>query len=317
MADHTRAGAAGVDDRLVRRLHRDAGAARWGLTVERFGEALTASAARRFHPAPLASVPRREVAAYLASLHVADLALAQACADGCAQAWDVFMATERPRVYAAAHAIAGARGRELADTLWADLYGTEVRDGRRRALLDYFHGRSRLSTWLRSVLAQRHVDQARADRRTRSLDETGEHGSGAHGRPEPAAPDPPPEPDRPRLMALFGDAVAAAVAALAPADRLSLSYYYLHGLTLAEIGRLTRVHESSVSRRLDRARRALRADIERRLAGHGLGKDDVRQCYEWEAAGGTSNLVNLADPVDPANPADPSAQVPPRGPFKD
>jgi hypothetical protein len=37
-----------------------------------------------------------------------------------------------------------------------------------------------------------------------------------------------------------------------------------------------------VSRRLDRARRALRADIERRLAAQGLRAEDVRQCYQWE-----------------------------------
>jgi len=216
----------------------------------------------------------------------------------------VFMATERPRVYAAARAIAGERGRELADTLWADLYGTETRDGRRRALFDYFHGRSRLSTWLRSVLAQRHVDQARADRRTRSLDETDEDGSGDRRHAEPAAPDPPPDPDRPRLRRLFRQAVDAAVAALAPADRLCLSYYYLHGLTLAEVGRITGVHESSVSRKLNRARRALRADIERRLAGHGLGERDVRQCYEWEEEDGFAA-------------ATPWTQEPPSGSFKD
>lgn len=304
------AGALQAHVRLVGRLHRTAGAARWGLTVERFEGALAASAVRRFHPAPLASVPPREVAAYLDSLHVADLALARACAEGCAQAWDVFMTTERPRVYAAARAIAGERGRELADTLWADLYGTEERDGRRRALLDYFHGRSRLSTWLRSVLARRHVDQARADRRTRSLDE--EDDEGREGRRlEPAAPDPPPDPDRPRLMRLFLQATDAAVAALAPADRLCLSYYYLHDLTLAEIGRLTGVHESSVSRRLDRMRRALRSDIERRLAAHGLGDADVRQCYEWEMQAGTSSPANLADL------ASPSTQEPAHGPFKD
>jgi len=298
------AGALRAHGRLVRRLHQAAGAARWGLTVDRFEDALAASAERRFAPAPLASVGSREVAAYLESLHVADLALARACAAGCAQAWDEFMATERPRVYAAAHAIAGERGRELADTLWADLYGTEVRDGRRRALLDYFHGRSRLSTWLRSVLAQRHVDQARADRRTRSLDETDEDGPDRRRPIEPAAPDPPPDPDRARLLPLFRRAVDAAVAAVAPADRLCLSYYYLHGLTLAEIGRLTGVHESSVSRKLERARRALRAEIDRRLAAHGLGEADVRQCYDWEKEDGFAPENSLT-------------QDRPVGPFKD
>jgi len=280
------AGALSAHGRLVSRLHQAAGAARWGLTVERFAEALAASAERRFRPTPLGSVPPRDVAAYLESLHVADLALARACAEGCAQAWDVLIATERPGVHAAARAIAGERGRELADSLWADLYGTETRDGRRRARLDYFHGRSRLSTWLRAVLAQRHVDQVRVARRTESLDEDDERAPGGSRAAALAAPDPPPEPDRQRLTCLFRQAVSAAAAALAPADRLRLSYYYVQGLTLAQIGRLAGEHESSVSRTLERARRALRADIERRLAEEGLDKGDVRQCYDWEKEDG-------------------------------
>ena len=56
-----------------------------------------------------------------------------------------------------------ARARELADSLYAELYGLNGAGGARgRALLDYFHGRSKLATWLRTVLAQRHVDALRA-----------------------------------------------------------------------------------------------------------------------------------------------------------
>jgi len=268
--------------RLVARLHEKAGAARWGLTVERFIEALARSAERRFRPAALASVPARQVATYLESLHIADLALACACADGSAPAWDEFMATIRPELYAAARAMGGAdAARELADSLYADLYGVTERDGRRRPLLEYFHGRSKLTTWLRSVLAQRHVDQVRAARRTRSLDEEHDRSPGESAAARLVATDPPPEPDRARLSQLFLQAVAAAVGSLAAADRLRLSYYYLQSLTLAQIGRLMGEHESSASRKLERARRALRADIEARLAAQGLTKDDVRQCCEW------------------------------------
>ncbi len=42
-----------------------------------------------------------------------------------------------------------SKAREMADSLYADLYGLrESSDGSRRSLFDYFHGRSKLSTWL-------------------------------------------------------------------------------------------------------------------------------------------------------------------------
>jgi len=60
---------------------------------------------------------------------------------------------------------AGANAQELADSLFAELYG--LVDGKRgeRSLFRYFHGRSSLKTWLRAVLAQRHVDRLRESRR--------------------------------------------------------------------------------------------------------------------------------------------------------
>lgn len=295
MSGLTSAGLLARHRSLIARLHQQAGAARWGLSIERFSEALARSSERRFRPAPLDSVPPREIAAYLESLHAADLALACACAEGSETAWHDFMKVFRPDLYAAARAIVGDAGaaRELADSLYADLYGVAERDGRRRPLFEYFHGRSKLSTWLRAVLAQRHVDLLRAARRTRSLDEEDDGAPAGSRAAQLATTDPPPDPDRERLAQLFQQAVAQAVGALVPADRLRLSYSYLHGLMLAEIGRLMGEHESSVSRKLERARRALRHAIERRLREHGLKQDDVRQCYERATEDGRWDLAEL------------------------
>ena len=59
--------------------------------------------------------------------------------------------------------------RDLADALYAELFGLTERDGARRSHFEYFHGRSSLATWLRAVLAQRSVDRARAARRLAPL----------------------------------------------------------------------------------------------------------------------------------------------------
>src|SRR5271169_6752365 len=153
----------------------------WNLTREQFQAALGRSAARRF--AGAAPDPRK-IDAYLESLHAADLALAVACSLGNPAAWDFFMAQFRPELYRAARAIVGhaaardADARDLADSLYADLYGlpadreasSRESDGRRKSLFEYFHGRSKLATWLHAVLAQRHVDEIRRARRTEPLE---------------------------------------------------------------------------------------------------------------------------------------------------
>jgi len=136
-----------------------------------FAEALERSATARFKDEPRQPSPA-EVHKYTESLHLADLALACACADGNDAAWEHFVRTYRPDMYAAARAVAkGTNPHELADAIYAELFGLEERDGKRRSLFIYFHGRSKLSTWLRAIVAQRFVDQVRAMRRTVSLDE--------------------------------------------------------------------------------------------------------------------------------------------------
>jgi IS30 family transposase len=75
------------------------------------------------------------------------------------------------------------------------------------------------------------------------------------------------------------DALAAALAALAPRDRLRLTSYYVQRLTLAEIGRALREHEATVSRHLARTRRLIRDAVERRLAArHGLDEAARAEC---------------------------------------
>ena len=101
--------------------------------------------------------------------------LATACLEGSETAWEYFVQEYRGYLRSAAGAISkasriGANPQELADSLFSDLFG--LMDGKRgeRSLFRYFHGRSSLKTWLRTVLAQRYVDQIRAQRRWQSLD---------------------------------------------------------------------------------------------------------------------------------------------------
>ena len=106
----------------------------------------------------------------MSSSHGADLELARRCAAGDEQAWQRFMTEYRPLLYRAADALEpGGGARDLADALYADLYGLPQGDRDRRSLFAYFHGRSSLATWLRAVLAQRYIDRLRAARRLQPL----------------------------------------------------------------------------------------------------------------------------------------------------
>ena len=75
----------------------------------------------------------QETAELYASLRIEELALARACAAGHERAWEIFMARYREKLYDIAAYIAkeSSAARELADSLYADLYGTTTRDGQR------------------------------------------------------------------------------------------------------------------------------------------------------------------------------------------
>ena len=234
---------------------------------EEFAGALHRSAARHFG----AGQPTAQaVEEYLGALHLEDLALACAFATLLEPAWDRFVSDYRPMLRAAARAIVGAgaedRARELADSLYAELYGLDRSGGERKSsLFDYFHGRSKLSTWLRSVLAQRYVDGLRASKRLQPLEDedSGRWELGSR-RSNPASEKI--DPDRARLLPLLAEAVSDSLAALPAPDRLLLMLYYVQGVTLAQIARMRNVHEATISRRLQSIRGELRERIETMLA---------------------------------------------------
>jgi RNA polymerase sigma-70 factor, ECF subfamily len=227
----------------------------------------------------------RAVAAYLDSLHAADLALACACSDGNAAAWDLFMARFRPELYRAGRAIAGeSSGRELADSLYAELYGLREVAGQRKSLFDYFLGRSKLTTWLHAILAQRHVDGIRRARKTEPLEagEAGERTYGAQQNSLANSAASSPDPERNRFLAILQAVLTGALDALEPRDRLRLAYYYVEGLTLAEIGRLVGEHEATVSRKLERTRREIRKNVDAALRREKkLSAAQLQLCYEY------------------------------------
>src|SRR4051794_8279363 len=182
----------------------------------------------------------------LSTLRVEELVLARACAAGNEGAWDAFLLRYREGLYTAALSIArdDSVAHDLADSLYADLFGTDAPQGRRISKLTSYSGIGSLQGWLRTILAHGFIDRYRTERPLVSLTDPEED-------EDFDIPAPPPAVENavdPRVE----NAVDDALQSLDPEDRYLLASYFLHGRTLAELGRTLGLHESTVSRRIDK-----------------------------------------------------------------
>src|ERR1035441_6560186 len=240
----------GLGEDAAAALYERSGAAAYGFSAGRFSEVLD-EILRKYsaHTAPQSSSSQR--IDFCASLRLEELALARACAAGNEQAWRDFISRYRQKLHSMALHITrdNAHAADLADSLFADLYGVNARDGVRKSKLLSYTGRGSLEGWLRTVMAQEFVNRYRKQKRTVSLEEQTEEGvQFAAAVPEPAC----------TSDQWLEAATDEALAELSSEDRFPLASYYLDGRTLAEIARTLGLHESSVSRRLDRLATGLR-----------------------------------------------------------
>lgn len=234
---------------LLSELYAKAGCDKIGLTRDSFASILTEVGTKY---APTGS--EAELRIFFLNLRIDELALARACAAGDNTAWELFLTRFREKLYLSALRIVreDSGAHELADTLYADLYGTATREGRRVSKLASYTGRGSLEGWLRTVLAQEYVNRYRRTKRLVSLDEESEEGVQFRApQPEPVS----------RADNRLAQATDAALAQLPAEDRLVLSAYYLDGRTLAEIARMLGVHESTISRKVDKLAKSLRKQI--------------------------------------------------------
>lgn len=277
--------------RTVERLYRQSGGEKWKLALQAFADALYRSYARR-HEAGPEFVSSEQIDVFLDSLFVDDLALAAACREGNENAWRDFLANYRSVAEGAARALISdaSAARELADSLYADLYGLRQNNGARNSPLDKYHGRSPLSAWLRTVIARRAADVWRATKIHEPMDDAAER-SLNHAACEPQTPT---DPQRARYLAMLCDSLKRAIAKLPPPDRLRISYYYLQGLTLAQIGTLMGEHESTISRKLMQTRAAIREAVETNLrTEYHLSADQISSCFEYATEDWPFNLAEV------------------------
>jgi RNA polymerase sigma-70 factor (ECF subfamily) len=238
-----------------------------GLTLEEFADVLQEVSGRYLEP----NAGPAEQLQFCRGLQLEELALARGCAKGSEAAWDRFVERYRPKLRHAAQAMVKdeARARELADSLYTELFGTrQTAEGGRISKLASYTGRGSLEGWLRTVLAQEHVNQIRRERRLVSFDERIQEGMAPAGQAERA------------VDGRVEEAVDAAVAELSQEERVMLASYYLDRRRLAEIARMLRLHESTVSRRVDKITRGVRKRIGRLLRERGMSAREAEEAMQ-------------------------------------
>ena len=251
-----------ISPRLQEELWREAGGETCGLTAGEFGAVLSTIGEKYNHGLPPEAEPDdTQRAAFFRSLHLSELALAHACARGNEPAWERFVSLYRAALVQAGTTIAGsaALGAELADSLYAEVYGLRQSGGERNSPLESYSGRGSLAGWLRASLVQRYRDHLRRTRHEAPLED--------FDGPVPQAPAP-----RVAELSVLAAAVAQALGALASEDRFLLAAYYLDRQTLLEIARTLHVHEATISRRLKRVITETRKQLLRHLFARGLSK---------------------------------------------
>ena len=209
---------------------------------------------------------------FLSSIRLTELVLARGCAEGNDRAWEVFLTRYRATLYESAYKIAKeeSAARSLADSLYAELYGVNPEGRQRTSKLRYYTGRGSLQGWLRTIVAQEYVNRYRSGKRESSLDAALEDG----------AQFPAPETDTPALDDRVEAAVNAELASLSADERFLLAAYYLDRRTLAEIARLQGVHESTISRKLERTTAGLRKRTCKRLMQSGMSKRQADEAMD-------------------------------------
>jgi len=250
-----------LDRTLLEELWQAADGGSVGMECEEFGRVLLGVGAKgNFGLGEGEMASREQRAAYWRGLKLADLALARACAAGCERAWERFIMQYRQPLERTAIAITGSAtvGRELADQLYSELYGLTEKDGERRCPLESYRGRGSLLGWLRTVIAQRHVDYFRKHRREEPLDEFDKAAPEIdHRQPETG-------------LTQLEKAIERALLSCDAEDRFILAAYYLDERTLLDIGGVLHIHEATVSRRLKRVCEGLRKEILKVLQREGL-----------------------------------------------
>ena len=231
-----------------------------------------------------------EIRSFIDELQADDLCLIIACERGDEKAWTDLVERFTPTVRSAARSASSNEdaAEDLAQSIWAELYGLRTRnDGRPASKLAYYSGRGSLAGWLRAVVAQLAVDVFRKQSKLVQTEEDAEFDRlaqqvhVAEGQPALAGMQNPEESVSNRFArAEMQQALNKSVHDLNAEDRLLVKLYYFDNLRLREAGVVLGVHEATASRRLTRIQTDLRKRVSEILVGEkGWTKAEAERAF--------------------------------------
>ena len=130
------------------------------------------------------------------------------------------------------------------------MYGLREVAGQRKSLFDYFLGRSKLTTWLHAILAQRHIDDIRRTRKPNRSMTTANSQAGPRSSPNPNPL--PSDPERERYLAMLQACLTVALAALIRAIACAWPIIMWKSSLSRRSANSLGEHEATVSRKLER-----------------------------------------------------------------
>lgn len=252
-----------------------------GLTLSAYNARINAILRKHLGPTPNPST----TIAFVKSLHGRDLYLATACAqcspggttgpdEYAGAAWKILENTYKGFVCDLVRFSyrPGFASQDLADNIVTDLFLPDRSGASRIASYD---GRSSLSTWLRVIVCNRAINAQRCSANTKNTEM------------QPDIPDGPALENiemtvrARRYGSALEDALASACRALTPRERLILLWRYEDGLQLGQMAKLLGIHQSNVTRQLEKMQGKLRDDVVKVLSTkYRLSVPAIEECLE-------------------------------------
>ena len=235
--------------------------------------------------------PAQVISDFVDELQADDLCLIIACEHGDENAWSELVGRFTTTVRSAARSASSNEdaAEDLAQSIWAELYGLRIRkDGTRASKLAYYSGRGSLAGWLRAVVAQLAVDTYRKQSRLVQTEEDSDLDRLAQEMPAghkltiaSSAGNPEQTMAKKSAESNMQEALNRAVKELSAEDRLLVKLYYFDNLRLREAGALLGVHEATASRRLTRIHNDLRQRVsEILIKERGWTKSETERSFD-------------------------------------
>jgi RNA polymerase sigma-70 factor (ECF subfamily) len=208
------------------------------------------------------------------SLHGNDLYLAFACAQHSPVAWDRFTSIYRKYIHDLTAFVCPVKSMvyELAETILTDLFLPD-RSGYSR--IASYDGRSSLATWLRAVVCHRVINER--ERKSNGMTQLNE--DIFEKADERALVSMEMALRSSRYQVLIKDSLERACNELTDRERLMLLLRYDNGLQLGQIGCLFGLHQSTITRQLERVQTKIRHAVVSILTHkYGLSQAAIDEC---------------------------------------